>query len=78
MEIWLVILFLSRKKFHAKQICVLSSSMKSGPVVRTFTLEPTSPRPVILTHRLEWVVLTVIRNSSYQNFKDHTNEVFDI
>ena len=25
MEIWLVILFLSRKKFHAKQICVHSS-----------------------------------------------------
>ena len=31
MEIWLVILFLSRKKCHAKQICVLSSSMKLGP-----------------------------------------------
>ena len=31
MEIWLVILFFSRKKFHAKQICVLSSSMKLGP-----------------------------------------------
>ena len=31
MEIRLVILFLSRKKFHAKQICVLSSSMKLGP-----------------------------------------------
>ena len=31
MEIWLVILFLSRKKFHAKQIVVLSSSMKLGP-----------------------------------------------
>ena len=30
-EIWLVILFLSRKKFHAKQIFVLSSSMKLGP-----------------------------------------------
>ncbi len=30
-EIWLVILFLSRKKFHAKQIVVLSSSMKLGP-----------------------------------------------
>ena len=32
-EIWLVILFLSRKKFHAKQIFVLSSAMKLGPVV---------------------------------------------
>ncbi len=32
-EIWLVILFLSRKKFHAKQIFVLSSSMKLGPDV---------------------------------------------
>ena len=31
MEIWLVILFLSRKKFNAKQICVLSSTMKLGP-----------------------------------------------
>ena len=31
MEIWLVILFLSRKKCHAKQICVLSSAMKLGP-----------------------------------------------
>ena len=31
MEMWLVILFLSRKKFHAKQIYVLSSSMKLGP-----------------------------------------------
>ena len=30
-EIWLAILFLSRKKFHAKQIFVLSSSMKLGP-----------------------------------------------
>ena len=30
-EIWLVILFLSRKKFNAKQIFVLSSSMKLGP-----------------------------------------------
>ena len=30
-EIWLVILFLSRQKFHAKQIFVLSSSMKLGP-----------------------------------------------
>ena len=30
-EIWLVILFLSRKKFHAKEIFVLSSSMKLGP-----------------------------------------------
>ena len=30
-EIRLVILFLSRKKFHAKQIGVLSSSMKLGP-----------------------------------------------
>ena len=27
-EIWLVILFLSSNKFHAKQIFVLSSSLK--------------------------------------------------
>ena len=33
-EIWLVILFLSRQTFHAKQILVLSSSMKLGPVVK--------------------------------------------
>ena len=31
MKIWLVILFLTRKKFHAKQICVLSSAMKLAP-----------------------------------------------
>ena len=31
LEIWWVILLLSRKKFHAKQFCVLSSSMKLGP-----------------------------------------------
>ena len=31
MEIWLVILFLSKKKLHAKQICALSSSMKLDP-----------------------------------------------
>ena len=31
-EIWLVILFLSRLKFHAKQISMLSSSMKLDPV----------------------------------------------
>ena len=31
MEIWLEIRFLWRQKFHAKQICVLSSSMKLGP-----------------------------------------------
>ena len=30
-EIWLVIMFLLRKKFYAKQIFVLSSSMKLGP-----------------------------------------------
>ena len=33
MEIWLVNLFLSRKKYHAKQIFVLSSSMKLGPAL---------------------------------------------
>ena len=31
MEIWLVILFLSRNKFHAKQMFVLTGFMKSGP-----------------------------------------------
>ena len=30
-KIWLVILFLLRKKFHAQRICVLSSSLKMGP-----------------------------------------------
>ena len=30
-EIWLVILFLLRKKFHAKQIFVLTGFMKLGP-----------------------------------------------
>ena len=28
MEIWLAFLFLSTEKYHAKQICVLSSAMK--------------------------------------------------
>ena len=36
MEIQLVILFLSRKEFHAKQIFVLSSSMKLGPDASSF------------------------------------------
>ena len=46
MEIWLVILFLSRKKFLAKQIFVLSNSMKLGPgsnttgISRAVTLSP--------------------------------------
>ena len=43
-QIWLVILFFSRKKFHAKQICVLSSAMKLGPELLTSRLvlwEPT-------------------------------------
>ena len=31
MEIWSVILFLSRETFHAKKVFVLSSSMKLGP-----------------------------------------------
>ena len=31
LETWLVIMFLSRQKFPAKQIVVLSSSMKLGP-----------------------------------------------
>ena len=31
MELWLVILFIRREKFHAKQICVLSNSVKLGP-----------------------------------------------
>ena len=31
MKIWLVILFLPRNKFLAKQIFVLSSTMKLGP-----------------------------------------------
>ena len=41
-EIWLVILFLSRKKFHSGQIFVLSSFMKFGPG----GLYPPSPRPL--------------------------------
>ena len=43
--IWLVILFLSRQKFHAKQIFVLSSSMKSGPVLlQTITIQHAQKR----------------------------------
>ena len=34
MEIWLENLFLSRKKFLAKRICVLSSFMQLGPAYR--------------------------------------------
>ena len=30
-DIWLAFLFLSREKFYAKQICVLSSAMKLMP-----------------------------------------------
>ena len=33
-EFWLVILFLSRKKFHAKHFFVLSGFVKSGPSSR--------------------------------------------
>ena len=36
-EIWLVIPFLSRKKFHAKQFFVFSSSMKLGPDLSAWT-----------------------------------------
>ena len=37
MEIWLVILFLSGKKIHAKQLFVLTGFMKLGPGV---TIKP--------------------------------------
>ena len=49
MEIWLVILFLSRKKFHAKQIGVLNSATKSGPgLTHTTNLQVhIGPRPCI-------------------------------
>ena len=39
MEIWLVILFLSRKKFSAKEMFVLSSSMKLGPALAGVLLQ---------------------------------------
>ena len=39
-EIWLVILFLSRRKFHAEQIFVLSSSMNLGPGPLTYLSVP--------------------------------------
>ena len=48
-EIWLVILFLSNKKFHAKLICVLSSSMKLGPgldFITPVSIQPVSIKPV--------------------------------
>ena len=32
-DVWLAFLFLLREKFHAKQIFVLSSAMKLGPVL---------------------------------------------
>ena len=38
-DIWLVILFLSRQKFHAKQIFVLSSSMKLGSGLDAWVLK---------------------------------------
>ena len=34
MEIWLVMLFLLGKKYHAWQIVLLSSSMKLGPELK--------------------------------------------
>ena len=39
MEIWLVILSLSRKKFHVQQIFVLSSFIKLGPVFSSGKIE---------------------------------------
>ena len=39
MEIWLVDLFFSRKKFRAKQIFVLSNSMKLAPVQECKTVK---------------------------------------
>ena len=54
-EVLLVIRFLSRKKFHAKQIVVLSSSMKLGPGV---TLIPFVD--VVLGHEMNPCSLIII------------------
>ena len=48
-EVWLVILFLSRKEFHAKQIFVLSSSMKLGPGGPMVQMQKKSIGPDVLT-----------------------------
>ena len=50
-EIWSVILFLSREKFHAKQIVMLSSSMKLGSGADYFHSEDHECFTIILLSR---------------------------
>ena len=69
MEIWLVILFLSRQKFHAKHIFVLSSFMKLGPGVSCSIVSILDPG--FLTRQL--AVIPIIEQGTYHgglNFKE--------
>ena len=73
MEIWLVILFLSRKKFHAQQTFVLSSSMKLGPDLHYFcsnkrVQERVSDRMVIIVcmYDIEWSLKGLHGNSELE------------
>ena len=54
MEIRLVILFLSRKKFHAKLIFVLTRFMKLGPALIMTTQPPfNNSKKLLSTHLIE-------------------------
>ena len=61
MEIWSVILFLSRQQFHAKQVFVLSSSMKVGLVIVRREFHPSLLKwHFIVTHVYLTILLTII------------------
>ena len=56
MEIWFVILFLSRKKFRAEQMFVLSSSMKLGPIhLKQHVIIKVLCRNILLGHNTSMV-----------------------
>ena len=61
LEIWLVILFLTRKKFHAEQIVVLSSSVKLGT-------GPSFIKPVSIKLAKQ---IQIVRNSYWLPDKNH-------
>ena len=54
-EIWLVILFLSREKFLAKQIFVLSISIKLGPGIRSSLVPISVTWSHNMTNKLEHI-----------------------
>ena len=69
MEIWLAILFLSRKKFRAKQIFVLSSSIKLGPGniglvrQREFFYPTVNPWNFHTVYLFQWVPVAHFKNT---------------